>query len=119
MLTAVPNAATSGNHQAEAKRSRKSTTPEAIPAAPDAAGAADAAGADEPLLLPSRRKTTTGTATTASAMSTATGLETSPLADMVCTGSLHALHPAHGTHLPPGSMHFLQLLLSQSFPALE
>ena len=77
MLTAVPNAATRGNHGAEAKRRRKDTPllpgPLSLFDPFDVATRCDAG-------LPNTRKTPIGSATRSAANAMALGLAQSPLA---------------------------------------
>ena len=112
MLMAVPAPATNGNHQNEAKRRRKRTTPSATPTAPRLA---DEPGSGFARLRPMKLNMSTGTATSRAAKPTACGFAQSRFALLMMMGSEAAL--PHGPKVPP-ERHLLQLLFSHSLPCL-
>ena len=117
ILMAVPNAATSGNQGADAKRRRKSTASAAMPAGlTPALALPPLLLAAAPAGLRSIMKTPSGTATSANAKPIAFGLAMSSFAPITLAGILE--HEPHGTHAPPGAMQSLQDLLAHSFPFL-
>lgn len=112
MLMAVPAPATNGNHQNEAKRRRKRTTPSATPTAPRLA---DEPGSGFARLRPMKLNMSTGTATSRAAKPTACGFAQSRLALLMMMGSKAAL--PQGPNVPL-ERHFLQLRFSHSLPCL-